>query len=153
MRAAERVACIFWMALALVIGGDAYRLGLGTAQEPESGFLPFWTAVLLCLLSAAQLVRLRSSRADDQRLPPLEWGAHWRRAVLLVLSLSAYSILLPGLGYLIATFILMATLFSLYNRPQWWMVLGASLLVIGITHFVFNSWLKIQLPRGILGIG
>lgn len=80
-------------------------------------------------------------------------GEHWKRAAVLILALAIYAIFLPILGYLIDTLLLMAALFSLYKKQRWWVVLGASLLVIGITHFIFNFALNIQLPKGVLGIG
>lgn len=153
MLIAERVACLFWMALSLLVGMGSYRLGLGTPQEPESGFLPFWTAVLLCLLAIVHFIRLGSPASKGIYSGELKWGEHWKRVAILILTLSAYAIGLPTLGYLAGTSLLMIALFSLYERRKWWIVLGFSLLVIGLTHLVFYSWLKIQLPKGILGIG
>lgn len=153
MRVAERVACLFWVALSLMVGTGSYRLGLGTPQEPESGFLPFWTAVLLCLLAVVHFIRLSIPGSEEYKLSELKWGDHWKRAVFLILALSIYAISLPTFGYLITTFLLMTALFSLYGRRKWWVLLGASLLVIGVTHLIFSYWLNIQLPKGIMGIG
>lgn len=153
MRVAERVACLFWVALSLMVGTGSYRLGLGTPQEPESGFLPFWTAVLLCLLAVVHFIRLSIPGSEEYKLSELKWGDHWKRAVFLILALSIYAISLPTFGYLITTFLLMTSLFCLYGRRKWWVLLGASLLVIGVTHLIFSYWLNIQLPKGIMGIG
>jgi hypothetical protein len=153
MRIAERVACIFWLALSATVGVGSYNLGLGTPQQPESGFLPFWTAILLCLLSLVHLIKLSLPASSKDHLGELTWGEHWNRVVALVVALAIYAIALPTFGYLISTFLLMAVLFSLYKRRKWWVVLGASLVVIGITHVIFHFWLNVQLPQGILRIG
>jgi hypothetical protein len=136
-----------------MVGTGSYRLGLGTPQEPESGFLPFWTAVLLCLLAVVHFIRLSIPGSEEYKLSELKWGDHWKRAVFLILALSIYAISLPTFGYLITTFLLMTSLFCLYGRRKWWVLLGASLLVIGVTHLIFSYWLNIQLPKGIMGIG
>ena len=71
----------------------------------------------------------------------------------MVLAVFVYALLLPHLGYLIATFILMVVLFSLYDRRRWAVVIPASLMVIGITYLVFQVCLKVQFPTGFFGIG
>jgi len=151
MGKAERIACLFWFALSVMVGTGSYRLGLGTPQQPESGFLPFWTAVLLCLLAVVHFIRLTILASKDHTLAKLQWGEHWKRVIGLTLTLFIYGISLPIFGYLITTFLLMAALFSLYKKRKWWVLLAASLLVIGITHLIFSVWLNIQLPNGILG--
>lgn len=153
MQTAERVACLFWLALSALVGAGSYRLGLGTPQQPESGFLPFWTAVLLAFLAVVHFIRLLTLKYDSDALSGLRWGEHWRRVVVLVLALAVYAIALSTFGYMLDTFLLMTALFSLYKRQAWWKVLGASLLVIGVTHLIFSFALNIQLPKGLLGIG
>jgi len=134
-----------------MVGTGSYRLGLGTPQQPESGFLPFWTAVLLCLLAVVHFIRLTILASKNHTLAKLQWGEHWKRVIGLTLTLFIYGISLPIFGYLTTTFLLMAALFSLYKKRKWWVLLAASLLVIGITHLIFSVWLNIQLPNGILG--
>jgi hypothetical protein len=63
----------------------------------------------------------------------------------------AYAVLMPRLGYLAATFLLMAVLFSLDGRRRWWAVAGWSLVVVLATYLVFHGCLKVQLPSGLMG--
>lgn len=152
MRLAEKIACLFWLALSVGVAAGSYKLGLGTPQEPESGFLPFWTAILLCILTIAHFRQLIVPHRKSDIPEMLKVGEHWKRLVGLITTLTIYAIVLSTLGYLLSTFFLMTILFSLYGRRKWWVVTGASVLVVAVTYIIFNFWLTIQLPKGLLGI-
>ncbi|MCX5908595.1 MAG: hypothetical protein NTY64_15815, partial [Deltaproteobacteria bacterium] len=50
------VSLIFFMAVAMVIGVESFKLGIGTLRAPQAGFLPFLLGLALGLLSAARLL-------------------------------------------------------------------------------------------------
>ena len=153
MRRAEQIACLFWIVLSLSVCMGAIGLKLGTPSDPGPGFLPFGTGVLLGILAFVHLLKVSvvvSKREDES----FHWqGGNWRRTSTVVSAVLVYALLLPHLGYLIATFILMIVLFSLYDRRKWGRVIPASLAVIGITYLVFHVWLKVQFPLGYFRIG
>jgi hypothetical protein len=67
--------------------------------------------------------------------------------------LTAFGLLLPHLGYLVATFLAMLGLFSLYDHRRWGWTSAGSLLVTIMTYVVFHEFLSVQLPEGLLGFG
>lgn len=152
MRRAETIACLFWMTLSLALGAGSYQIGLGTPQEPGSGFLPFWTAVLLCVLTIVHFIRTVYPDKTGQATASLVWGKHWRRLIIVILTLTLYGVTLSALGYVISTFLLLVVLFSIYGRRKWWVVVGISVIVVGITVMIFSFWLTIQLPQGLWGV-
>ena len=63
-----------------------------------------------------------------------------------------YSILLSWLGFRLAIMILSATLLPALGEKRWWAIaLFAVTAGFGLFH-VFNNWLDVLLPVGVLGI-
>lgn len=153
MKKAEFIACLLWLALAFTVCLGSLQLKLGTPSEPGSGFLPFHTALLLGILALVHLIQITCQRTEDRPPEPLLGNAQWGRAMGVVVALISYALLLPYLGYIVGTFLLMVTLFSIYERKSWGMVLTLTILTLGVTYILFHNWLKVQFPIGILGIG
>jgi len=78
-------------------------------------------------------------------------GMEWHKVVLVIISLFLYVILLPRLGYLIATFGLLVLLFSTMRRQRPWVQVSSALIIVLATYGIFYLWLDVQLPRGIFG--
>jgi putative tricarboxylic transport membrane protein len=153
MRRAEQIACLFWIIVSLSVCTGAIGLKLGTPSDPGPGFLPFGTGALLGILALVHLLKVSVAASQGEADGFLWQGVNWQRSLFVVLAILFYAMLLPHLGYLIATFILLVILFSLYDRKKWGIVVPASLFVIGITYLVFHVWLKVQFPSGFFRIG
>ena len=153
MRRAEQVISGLWLLFALWVCVGSLRLEMGTFSDPGPGFLPFWTGALLGVFAVAHFlnVTLRSFERETSVLP---WtDVRWQKAVWVVLALLAYALLLSVLGFIADTFLLMLFLFRILEPKRWWVVVATTLLVIGITYLVFEIWLMVQFPKGILGLG
>jgi hypothetical protein len=61
-----------------------------------------------------------------------------------------YTLLLKHLGFLISTFSLLILLFLVKAHYQLLKVILISFLVTAGSYLVFQVWLKVQLPKGIL---
>jgi putative tricarboxylic transport membrane protein len=151
MRKAEQITCLFWLALAGALCVGSIQLKVGTPSEPGSGFLPFGTGLLMGILAFAHLAQITFRKGEKKE--GLLGEVRWKRGAFVVVSLLLYSLLLPRLGYLLTTFLFMAALFSVYQPRKWWMVAGASFLVMALTYLVFHHWLKVQFPMGFFRIG
>ena len=128
--------------LAVLALWESSRAGLGTLREPGSGFLSFFAGVAL---SAFSLVLICRGWRDREKL-----SAHSRRAILAMLALLAYSLLLESLGFLIATFLLVAILLQLGESRRWWIQVGLSALMTFLVYLVFGIWLHVYFPQGFL---
>jgi len=153
MRRAEQITCLFWLVLAGAVCGGGLGLKVGTPSEPGSGFLPFGTGLLLGVLALVHLFRIRFRKIATAETESFLGEIRWSRGLYVVASLFLYALLLPRLGYILTTFLLMLVLFSVYERKKWWMVGTLTLLVIALTYLVFHTWLKVQFPPGFLRIG
>ena len=151
MKRSDAIAHIFLVAFGMVLSLMALKLGLGAMSDPGPGFLPFYTGVLISLLSLLNLGRLTRLKRVNEDPAAISPALNYKRAVYVVLILLFYSILLEKLGYLITTFLAMLLLFSIYERKRWWIAATGSIVVTVITYVVFYVLLKVQLPEGVWG--
>lgn len=143
------LANLFWIALAVPAGVEAWRLHVGTVRAPGAGFLPFYAAILLGALALVSLVQdLRTSSGPASTL----WGGvRWGRWIAMVVALFVYVAVLERLGFFLATFLLMLVLFRLLEPYRWTTVLFFSLFTMGAAYLFFVVLLDSRLPVGPLG--
>jgi putative tricarboxylic transport membrane protein len=150
MRGLDKIPCLIWLGLGVFFTVGSWKYGIGSLDEPGPGFFPLIGGVLLCLAALSHLVQLMLTPEGGTRESGL-WGeAHWGRSVAVVAGLVLYAFTLDFLGFIIATFLLMFILFSLYDRTKFIFAIAGSLSVVAITYFVFSIWLNVQFPAGIL---
>jgi hypothetical protein len=150
MKLAEQAASLFWVALAVAVCFGATGFVIGTPSEPGPGFLPFWTAALMGVLAIANFLIVTTASPGPRKAHGA--GETRRgRALIVAVAILAYALLLPRLGYLLATLLGMTILFSVYGGKRWWHVLALSICVVLVTYVVFHVLLKVQFPVGILG--
>jgi hypothetical protein len=175
MRTGETLAAAFWLLVALVITWSGWDLGLGTLGDPGPGGMIFWVgAIMSALCLAAMWTALRSSsgraadrapnladdgavdgaRGEGSRLEPprtlagLWHGTRWWLVPYVVALLALYAWLLPALGFLATTTLLLLVLFLTIDRRSWiGPPVGAVLATLAV-YIVFHRWLGTQLPAG-----
>ena len=132
------------MAVGIFVSIESLRLGIGKWNAPRSGFLPFWTGVIVAGLSLWLVLSKRGEENPLPRIRPGRWG-------LSLIALLAYVLLLNQLGFLICTFGFILVL-MLWQKPQQWKAgtLTAILTTLA-SYLVFQILLKTQLPAGFLG--
>lgn len=111
------------------------------------GFYPRIVLVLTAVLSAALVVSDLLSRA---RAAPAPGGGHLVMATFAIFT--GYVVLLPYLGYRLATFAFMvalqATLATAAGRVRWPVVVATAVVTTAVTYYVFETYLSVLLPRG-----
>jgi putative tricarboxylic transport membrane protein len=142
---------LFWLVFAGVVCAAAVRMGIGSFQVPGPGLLPLLAAVAVGVLALLLLVRGTLKKEKGGRISELWTGTTWKKVVLVSASLLIYALVLTRLGFLIATFGLMALLFGVLGRSQWWIRAIAALVTVLAAYAVFRMWLDVQLPKGLLG--
>jgi putative tricarboxylic transport membrane protein len=150
MRGLDKIPCLIWLGLGVFFAVGSRKYGIGSLDEPGPGFFPLIGGGLLSLAALIHLVQLMRKPEGGARESGL-WGeAHWGRSITVVAGLTLYAFTVDLLGFIIATFLLMFILFSLYDRTKYIFAIFGSLSVITITYCVFSIWLKVQFPAGIL---
>jgi hypothetical protein len=123
------------------IGG--LKLGFGSFQQPQAGFMPFLAGLLLGFLALLDL----ASGFMDRWTEEINWG----KLILTMGLLFVYTFLSSTLGFIIGTILLFLYLFRMMEPRPWWIVLLASLTTTGLFYLVFQIGLESQLPRGFWG--
>ena len=152
MRINRQAVSLFWLIIGVYVAITAYRLGLGHFHKPGPGFIFFWTALFLIILSAIDLAAaLRGKSQKDAEEKPIWSGIQWPKVLMVLGGLSIYVYIFNILGFLLSTFLLMIFLFKGVEPTKWWVSILGSLIAMVITSSVFQLWLKVPFPTGILG--
>lgn len=152
MKSHQQVASLFWLIIGVYVAITAYHLGLGHFHKPGPGFIFFWTALLLVILSAIDLASALTDKSQkDEKETPLWSGMQWSKVLSVLVGLSIYVYFFNILGFLLSTFLLMIFLFKGVEPTRWWVAIVGSLIAILITSSVFQLWLKVPFPTGIFG--
>jgi hypothetical protein len=138
---------IFWLMWALLVCYGASRLGLGSVTDPGSGFIFFWSGVILALLA---LVLVAGAIAETNPAHRAVVGTDWRKVLLVLASLVLYGLCLERIGFAFSTFFLLSFLLRVSGTPWSRTVTVAVAAAVG-TFSLFELWLKIRLPKGVFG--
>jgi putative tricarboxylic transport membrane protein len=109
-------------------------------------FYPRIVLTVIALLSAALLV---VDLISPRRVAPAP--THYRLVILAFVIFTGYVVLLPVLGYRVATFLFVGGLQVALEPPRgrrWALVLAVALGTALVTYVVFESYLTVLLPRG-----
>jgi putative tricarboxylic transport membrane protein len=152
MRFKDLISGGFFLLMACSICLESLRIGIGSLRKPGTGFFSFLGGVVL-LGFALVLLLTNILRSQPDREEKSTQSFRWRNVVLVAVAILAYGLVLEYLGYLLSTLILMIFLFRAIESQPWWIVISASVCSSGFSYLLFQVWLKVDLPRGMLGIG
>lgn len=148
----QQAASLFWMAFSILVIYGASQLGIGDPSAPGVGFLSFGAACLLLIFSTTRLIQ--ASLAGERQGTATEAlfrGKLWWRVVLVMAGLFSYTYVLPLLGYVIATFLLMLLLLWVAGGRKIWVVSAYAACMTVVTYYVFSKCLQCQFPMGPFG--
>ena len=144
------VSCIVFLGLSAFVAVSSIGLGIGHLTNPQAGFMPFWTSLLIIVFSLILLGLTFANRSSQEHRVDIWSHVHWHKSMLAAGALCVYVFLLPVIGYLAATSILMLALFKLSSMKILPAAL-ASLLTVILSYALFSFILNTPLPRGMLG--
>lgn len=151
MNLGDLFVSLFWLLVSFFVCLESIQVGIGTVRSPGPGFFPFYLGITLGSFGIVLVItNIQEKRGEGKLANPWK-GVEWRRVILVLSSLFIYVILLPILGYLIMTFILMTILFGIMGRPKLWIQLVCAIITVLTSYIIFYVWLSIQLPKGMVG--
>jgi hypothetical protein len=148
------VGIIFWLMIGIYTAIHAYQLGLGHFGNPGPGFIFFFAALLLIILSAIDLALtfIKQSRIDKGKNEYPIWSVlRWQKVLLVLGGLSAYTYFLNIAGFFLSTFLLMVLLFKGVETTKWWIAIISSIITVLVSYAVFKIWMNVPFPTGFLG--
>jgi hypothetical protein len=133
----------------------ACQLGLGSFRRPGPGLVFFLSALLFMALTAIDLVGTffgESGKDKGSEEGPLWVEVRWQKVLIVLGGLSLYIYFFNVLGFIVSTFLLMMFLFKAVEPTKWWVAIASSIITIIFSYLVFEIWLQVPFPRGVLGI-
>ena len=145
------ISSAFILLLSILTCVGASRLQIGSFSAPGSGFFPFVLGVAMGGFSLVLLLKAGFER-EIVRGKELWWGPRGIKVLLLIFSLVLYGFFVERLGYTFTTFLLFIFLLRGINPQKWYVVIGGALFASLGSYAMFQLALKVQLPRGFLGM-
>ncbi|MFH1345030.1 MAG: tripartite tricarboxylate transporter TctB family protein [Pseudomonadota bacterium] len=139
------------LALGVFVVWSGLKLKLGTINDPGSGYVLFYTGLLMCLFAATIII---AAVTEGGPTFSTRWkDARWIKPLLVIVSLIAFALALDRVGFLLSTIPLMLLLLRLVDPVRWTLAIPIALLAPLGVWWVLKRLLLIQLPSGIFGIG
>ena len=157
MKKYGRLGSLIWVVLGVGLCIGSIRLKLGGIHNPGPGFLPFLTGMLLGIFG---LILAFSGSSKDPREDEVEIKDTLSmknlkknlKPLSTLLILFAYILLIEPLGFLLASFLFLFSLFKLSEPRKWLKPLVISLCAVILSYLIIYVWLRCQFPRGIFGL-
>jgi Tripartite tricarboxylate transporter TctB family len=145
----ERVSGVALALLAAVVLEECWRsrLPLGTLANPGPAYMPALLA--LALLIAGVLIAVLSR--DPTTVGAAGWW-EWRHTVAILLTVAFVALALERIGYRLSMALACAFLLGVVERKR---LVPTLLVAVGLaagTYYLFDTLLRVQLPRGPFGI-
>ncbi len=147
----DQVSAILWFASGGIIAWGSVGYGLGSLASPGSGFITFLAGMGICFFSFIGLMEASLRQRKGGRWKPVMKGLEWGKAFLVMGALTAYALLLSGLGFIICTALFVGFMLRVVKPQGWPVAIAGGILAALGTYGIFELWLKAQLPRGPLG--
>jgi putative tricarboxylic transport membrane protein len=145
MRTADLTTALVLMAGAALVIWDSLRLGIGWGTDgPQSGFFPFWLAVLL--MASCVVIAVKASRRTTRT--PFVTLARLKPVLTTLLPSFGFVVLTQFAGLYVATALFMGFYMRWIGRYPWVPVALVSVLFPLVTFVVFERWFLVPMPKG-----
>lgn len=139
------------LALSLFVLWSGFDMGMGTINDPGSGYVLVYAGLLMILFS---LIMLYSAVKDGGPTFLSLWrDVLWTKPLIVIALLIAFTLAFETLGFLISTIVLLIVLLRVIDPVPWVRAISIAVLVPLVCWYVLVKLLLIQLPSGIFQIG
>ncbi len=146
-RTVDAFVLLILVALALLLGFDNWRTGIGWAAEgPEAGYFPFYLCVILtgaCIYGLiAALLRGREESGTFVTRDQL------RRVLQVFVPTLLFCFFTQWIGLYLASFLLIAGFMVLVGRIAWWKSLLTGFIFSLAMFITFELAFDVIMPKG-----
>lgn len=142
---------IFFLCFLLVLGAViifvSWGYGAGSLARPGPGFYPGLVGAAIAIFSFFILVSELKAKASKAVLD----NAGARTLGLMVATFCLWIVAMPVLGYVVVTLLATYAFCKIMKLEGWRIPLAVSGGTALFLYLLFDYWLYIDLPRGILG--
>jgi putative tricarboxylic transport membrane protein len=150
-RGRDRISSLVCLIIAIGICLGSVRLSLGGVHQPGPGFFSFLNGVLLGSLSLIIFLKSFKVLPGEAKSPLFPNRRLAKKMGYVLIALTLYAIGINYVGFFIGTLFFLGFLLRGIEPQRWFIVLTCSILGTVVFYGVFNYWLDVQLPAGILG--
>ena len=141
----ELIFNVMLMILGGIVIGMSLKLGFGTLKKPGTGLVPLSAGVII-FISAFVLLIFTGRKEGGSFFS----GHEIKIYALMTLVFMGWVVTMPFLGYLVGTFLSTYSFSKIMKLPGWGKPFLLSLGTTLFCYLLFDVWLYIDLPRGIL---
>lgn len=149
MKRHDLISSVVFFCVGLFILLYAPQFDLGSLRSPGSGFMPFLSGLIVCGLATTTF--LRAFFDKSAQVEKIWAEVKLLKLISTILILIAYAFLISLLGYIICSFFLILFLTRYIGSQTWPRSVLLGVLSSILSYLLFETWLKAQLPIGILG--
>lgn len=144
---------IFGLGIAILLG-VLYYYPIGSSHAPGAGFFPLIISFSIIGLSITLVIQstLGGKKKASQNLVFLLNKKSFRRILLGFIFLVGFRYVLPRLGFAPTTFLYLTFNTYFLGQYNWKVCLLFSLMTTVLAYLVFQFWLEIPMPPGVLGM-
>ena len=143
----DRVAGLALVMIGIITLWESRVFPLGSLHRPGPAYMPVVLALLLIIFGGAVFAMGRHAR----RLAELSWS-EWRHAVAIFGACAFAAWGLERLGYRLTIAVVVGFLLLVVERKGWALGLALTVAMAWGSFFVFDTLLRVPLPRGPFGL-
>ena len=143
----DRVAGVALVLIGLATLWESRAFPLGSLHRPGPAYMPVVLALLLIVFGVAVFAMGRGART----LREVGWP-EWRHAVAIFAACAFAAWGLERLGYRLTMAMVVGFLLLALERKGWVLGLGLTLVMAWGSFYLFDTLLKVPLPRGPFGL-
>jgi putative tricarboxylic transport membrane protein len=146
-RAVEVVVSLLLMGLALLLGYDNWRTGIGwDSTGPQAGYFPFYLSVILAAASLYGLVATVLARKEVSET--FVTRAQLRRVMAVFVPTLLFCLATQLLGMYVASFLLIALFMRMVGRIALWKSLLTAFVFSAAMFVTFDIAFDVIMPKG-----
>lgn len=144
----DRVSGLALLGISLFVIIESRVLPFGTHSRPGPAYLPF---ILSSFLAAIALILIFYQGRVSPPLKTVKWN-EGKKALAIIACCFFATFAIEPLGYKVTMILILGFLLGVLERMKiWWTLLWTLALALG-SFWVFDTLLKVPLPRGGWGI-
>ncbi|MCX7965648.1 MAG: tripartite tricarboxylate transporter TctB family protein [Syntrophorhabdaceae bacterium] len=154
MKKDELIAAIVLFIFGLVTVILSLKMPIGNFRTAGSGLFPLCLGILLMLLVLIHAVKslLAKKSLKEIKVTIYEATTEVKNVVFFLIIVVLSILLFSTIGYFLFAFLLMLFLVRILGDKRWVFNIILSLITAAASYVLFIHWLKIPLPKGILGM-
>jgi putative tricarboxylic transport membrane protein len=146
-RSVESVTCVLLFGLALLLGYDNWRTGIGwDSTGPQAGYFPFYLSVILGAASLYGLVAVLLTRKESAET--FVTRAQLRRVMAVFIPTLLFCLATQFLGMYVASFLLIAGFMRLIGKIALWKSLLTAFVFTALMFVTFDIAFDVIMPKG-----